>query len=40
MDALMQLSDRILALEQGKPIAVGTPAEIAKNEDVLRVYFG
>lgn len=40
MDALMQLSDRILALEQGTPIAAGTPAEIAKNEDVLRVYFG
>jgi branched-chain amino acid transport system ATP-binding protein len=40
MDALMQLSDRILALEQGTPIAVGTPAEIARNEDVLRVYFG
>lgn len=40
MDALMQLSDRILALEQGVPIAVGTPDEIVRNEDVLRVYFG
>jgi branched-chain amino acid transport system ATP-binding protein len=40
MDALMQLSDRILALEQGTPIAIGTPAEIAENEDVLKVYFG
>jgi branched-chain amino acid transport system ATP-binding protein len=40
MDALMQLSDRILALEQGTPIAIGTPAEIAENKDVLRVYFG
>lgn len=40
MDALMRLSDRILALEQGRPVAVGSPAEIAQNEDVLKVYFG
>ena len=40
MDALMQLSDRILALDQGAPIAIGTPAEVVENTDVLKVYFG
>jgi branched-chain amino acid transport system ATP-binding protein len=40
MDALMQLSDRILALDHGVPIAIGTPAEIVENPDVLKVYFG
>ncbi|NGN44673.1 ABC transporter ATP-binding protein [Mesorhizobium sp. CGMCC 1.15528] len=40
MGALMQLSDRILALDHGVPIAIGTPTEIAENEEVLKVYFG
>jgi branched-chain amino acid transport system ATP-binding protein len=40
MGALMQLSDRILALDHGVPIAIGPPAEIAVNPDVLKVYFG
>ena len=40
MDALMQLSDRILALDQGVPIALGTPTEVVENPDVLKVYFG
>jgi len=40
MGALMELSDRILALDHGVPIAIGTPAEIAANPDVLKVYFG
>lgn len=40
MDALMQLSDRILVLDHGVPIAVGTPAEVVANPDVLKVYFG
>jgi branched-chain amino acid transport system ATP-binding protein len=40
MDALMQLSDRILALDQGVPIALGAPAEVVENPDVLKVYFG
>lgn len=40
MDALMQLSDRILVLDHGVQIAIGTPAEVVGNPDVLKVYFG
>lgn len=40
MGALMELSDQILVLDHGIPIAVGPPAEIIKNEKVLQVYFG
>lgn len=40
MRAVMQLSDRIVALHLGRPIAEGTPAEVAANDAVVRVYFG
>lgn len=40
MGALMELSDRILVLDHGVPIAIGSPEEIITNEKVLQVYFG
>lgn len=40
MDALMQLSDRIMVLEQGESIAIGSADEISRNDRVLEVYFG
>ena len=40
MRAVMQLSDRIVSLHLGRVIAEGTPDEIARNEDIARVYFG
>lgn len=40
MSAVMQLSDHILVLQNGQPIATGTPAEITRNPVVLSAYLG
>jgi branched-chain amino acid transport system ATP-binding protein len=40
MSAVMQLSDQILVLQNGEPIADGVPAEIARNPVVLSAYLG
>lgn len=40
MSALMALSDRVLAMDRGRIVALGTPDEISRNQDVLKVYFG
>ena len=40
MRALMQISDRILVLHHGQPIALDVPAKIAKNQRVLDCYLG
>jgi len=37
---MMQLSDRILALDFGKHIGTGTPADIQKNKRVIAAYLG
>jgi branched-chain amino acid transport system ATP-binding protein len=36
----MEISDNILALDQGKRIAYGTPKEIQQNEEVIDSYLG
>ncbi len=40
MSALMTLSDRVLAMDRGRVLALGTPDEISRNEEVLKAYFG
>jgi branched-chain amino acid transport system ATP-binding protein len=40
MQLVMDLADRILAIDFGRPIAVGTPHEIQSNRDVIRAYLG
>ncbi len=40
MNLVMRISDVVSVMDFGKFIASGKPEEIAKNEDVIRVYLG
>jgi len=40
MHLVMDLADTVLAIDFGRPIAVGTPHEIQSNQDVIRAYLG
>lgn len=40
MRVIMNISDRMYVLNQGRLIAEGTPAEVAANPDVIKSYFG
>jgi branched-chain amino acid transport system ATP-binding protein len=40
MGLVMDIADRVLAVDFGSPIAMGTPAEIQSNEDVIAAYLG
>jgi branched-chain amino acid transport system ATP-binding protein len=40
MSLVSAVSDRVLALNYGRPLALGTPAEVQAHPEVIRAYLG
>ena len=37
---ILQVTSRVVVLDQGRKIAEGKPEEVIEDEDVLKAYFG
>lgn len=40
MGLVMDLADRVMAMDFGKPLITGTPTEVQNHPDVIRAYLG
>ncbi len=40
MSLVMDISDRITVINQGRPLASGTPDDVRQNDDVIKAYLG
>ena len=40
MSLVSAVSDRVLALNYGRPLAMGTPSEVQSHPEVMRAYLG
>ena len=40
MRALMSLSDRVMVMNHGRLLFEGTPEDVQRDEEVIRVYLG